>query len=242
MLACLYSNLICQPMSLKIKNLALLDESNLFEKILKKYLLDPEPVNVVIQATDGVDLFTKLSNFDVDILLTDISVNQKNMCDIIAAIRQSYPKIRILVLSMNTDISTVSELVDMGIHGYISKKDDPEELVQAIRLVANGMIYRNKIFTEALYWNKQHNVKPAPDKEDILLSDREKDLLQLLWSEKSNREIAEHFFLSVRSVEKMRQHMKEKLGIRSTIGLLKYAIDKKIIIRENNSGQLFITG
>lgn len=130
---------------------------------------------------------------------------------------------------MCTDSDLISDLLDMGIHGYISKSDEPEELLQAIRAAAENRIYRNRLFTEALYRHKQNTFRAYSDGNTVLLNDREKKILQLLWEEKSNKEIADALYLGVRSVEKIRQDMKEKVGAKSTVGLLKYAIAKRII-------------
>jgi DNA-binding NarL/FixJ family response regulator len=103
------------------------------------------------------------------------------------------------------------------------------ELIRAILSVAENKIYRSRLFTEVLYWNKQVNIKRDSASGNITLSDREKEILQLLWEEKSNKEIASQLFLSIRSIEKIKQDMKEKLEVKSTIGLLKCAINKQII-------------
>jgi len=95
--------------------------------------------------------------------------------------------------------------------------------------ISEQRIYRSRLFTEVLYWNKQNKIKASPGMINISLSEREQAILRLLWEEKSNKEIADALFLSVRSVEKIRQDMKEKLGVKSTIGLLKYALQKTII-------------
>jgi DNA-binding NarL/FixJ family response regulator len=216
-------------MSMKPINLAMVDEYPLFIKVLKNYLGEQKDIDVVFHTSDLPDLFEKLKHFTVDLLLIDVSISQQDVLEALTAIRNSYPKIRVLVLSKSTDISLVNDLLDLGIHGYISKMDDPEELVQAIISVAEGKIHRNKLFTEALYLNKQNNSRIYTAMDLVSLNEREKKVLQLLWEEKSNKEIADEVFLSVRSIEKIRQDMKEKLGIKSTVGLLKYAISKKII-------------
>ncbi|MDO6434630.1 response regulator transcription factor [Flavitalea sp. BT771] len=210
-------------------NLAIVDDHVLFRKTLKAFLSDQENINVTVQATDIFDLMNKLRAASIDVLLMDIFLPELNGSEALNLIRTEHPTLKILVLSMSSDMNLISDLLDAGIHGYISKADEPEELLQAIRAVADNRIYRNRIFTEALYWNKQNNIKNHVGKSDVTLSDREKKLLQLIWEEKSNKEIADELFLGVRSVEKIRQDMKEKIGVRSTVGLLKYAISRKII-------------
>jgi DNA-binding NarL/FixJ family response regulator len=209
-------------------NLGIVDDHALFRKTLKSFLSEQDNLTIAIQASDIFDLLTKLKTSTVDILVMDIFLPELNGNDALNIIRKDYPSMKILVLSMSTDLDLISDLLDAGIHGYISKADEPEELLQAIEAVADNRIYRNRIFTEALYWSKQNDMKSF--KESMAqLNEREKKILQLIWEEKSNKEIADELFLGIRSVEKIRQDMKEKIGVKSTVGLLKYAIHKKII-------------
>jgi DNA-binding NarL/FixJ family response regulator len=144
-------------------------------------------------------------------------------------IRCQFPDIKIIVLSMCSDMDLLSDMHDAGLYGIVSKADEPEELVRAITSVSEQRIYRNKLFTELMYWNKQNNIRMYNSSDDVSLSEREKDVLKLLWEEKSNKEIGDQLSLGVRSIEKIRQDIKEKIGVKSTTGLLKYAINKKII-------------
>jgi len=210
-------------------NLAIVDDHALFRKTLRNYLAEQENIHVSVLASDIFDLQNKLKDASADILLMDIFLPKQNGNEALESIHSEYPRLKILVLSMSTDMDMISDLLEAGIHGYISKTDEPEELLQAIRAVADNRIYRNHLFTEAMYWNKQNNIRNHIEKPVVLLSDREKRMLQLIWEEKSNKEIADELFLGVRSVEKIRQDMKEKTGARSTVGLLKYAIHHRII-------------
>lgn len=186
-------------------------------------------MQVSIQTSDMGDLLEKLKGFPIDVLITDIFLRGLNGSEVLSVVRDKFPNIKILVLSMCTEIELLSEILDVGIHGCVSKYDEPEELLQAIESVAGGRIYRNKLFTEALYWNKQNNIRSNAADFSVTLSDRERKVLQLIWEEKSNKEIADTIFLGIRSVEKLRQDLKDKLGVKSTVGMLKYAINKRII-------------
>ena len=216
-------------------NLAIMDDHALFRKMLKNYLSGQKDMNVVIETSHTDDLLGQLRNSSVDVLLIDMIMPQVNDNDIIKIIRREYSEIKILILSMCIDLDIISGLLDSGIHGYVSKTDEPEELVKAIIAVSENKIYRTRLLTDALYRNKQNNII-ADSYGNYSLSEREKKVLQLLWEEKSNKEIADHLFLSVRSIEKIRQDMKEKLGVKSTVGLIKYAIKKKILTAD---AQLF---
>ena len=210
-------------------NLAIVDDHALFRKILKDFLSQQEDINVAVQACDAFDLMEKLRTSSINILLMDVFLPEISGNEVVNMIRSEFPEMRILVLSMSTDMDLISDLQNAGIHGYVSKADDPEELLQAIRAVSDNRIYRNRLFTEALYWNKQNGVRSFIEGPDAALNEREKKILQLIWEEKSSKEIADLLFLGIRSIEKIRQDMKEKTGIKSTVGLLKYALARKII-------------
>jgi DNA-binding NarL/FixJ family response regulator len=211
----------------KFASLAIVDDHALFRKALKNYLSEQKNINVIMQASDVNELLEKLRHFSIDVLVMDLFMPGLNGNDALRIIRSRYPEMKIIILSMNADVDVISDLLDSGIHGYISKSDEPDELLQAIQAVAEGRIYRNRIFTEALYWSKQHSI--ATTRTNVVLNEREKRILQIIWEEKTNKEIANELFLSVKSVEKIRQELKEKIGVRSTVGLLKYAISNQII-------------
>ncbi len=209
-------------------NVAIVDNRTLFRKTLKDYLSGHPNINVVIQTAEIENIHRKLIDYDIHILLIDVYSPDSNAHDTIQQIKRLCPDIKILVLSINMDMNLLSELLDLDIAGYISEFDEPEDLLRAILSLSNERIYKNKMFTEILYWNKQNN-RPVATDTNVALNDREKELIRLLWEEKSNKEISHMLFLSVRSVEKLRQDLKEKLGVKSTVGLLKYALSKKII-------------
>lgn len=213
----------------KFINIGIVDDHALFRKSLKNYLAEQVNINVRIQASQMDELVGKLMHFPIDVLLMDLFMPGTNGSDAVRIVRAAYPDIRILILSMNSDMELISDLLDSGIHGYISKSDEPEELLEGIQAVAEGRIYRNRMFTEALYWSKQHNMQTFGKATFVELNEREKRVIQLIWEEKSNKEMANELFLGVRSVEKIRQELKEKIGVRSTVGLLKYAISNRIV-------------
>jgi DNA-binding NarL/FixJ family response regulator len=207
-------------------HLGIVDDHSLFRKTLHNFLSSYKNLNVVIQASNVTDLFNKLRGISLDVLLMDLMMPGLKGADAVYAVKSEYPRVKILALSMCADMDLISDILDMGIYGYISKSDEPEELIQAILTVSEDRIYRNRMLTEALYWIRQKDVKEP----NIQLSEREKKILQMIWEEKSNKEIAEELFLGIRSVEKIRQDIKEKLGVKSTVGALRYAINKKIIV------------
>jgi DNA-binding NarL/FixJ family response regulator len=220
-------------------NVAIVDDHTLFRKTLKNYLSEQRNVHVVIQSPDVPDLLKKLKDFSVDVIVMDIFMPKLNGYEAAILIKEAYPHIKILALSMCTDMGLLSDLLNVGVYSILSKADEPEELIRAITCVSDGRIYRSKLLTEVMYWNMQLDVKKGVDAVNISLREREKEVIQLLWEEKSNKEIAEHLYLGIRSVEKIRQDLKDKLGVKSTVGLIKYAITNKIIKVTSSSYSYF---
>ncbi len=201
----------------------------MFRKAIKDYLLQYPDIHVSIETSDGSDLLSRLVHTACDLLILDLYMPNCNVPELIQQIRQQYTPVRIIVLSMCTEIPVISTLLDLGIHGYLSKDADPEELYKAIVSVYNNKIYKNYLFTEALYWNKADAQQNDVYRHKAVYTEREQKILQLIWEEKTTREIAADFFLSTRSIEKIRQEMKEKIGVSTTVGMLKYALKNKII-------------
>lgn len=210
-------------------NLALVDDHVLFRKTLKNYLLEQGRFSIPISTSSPVELLDQLGAYPVDIVLCDILKFDIDEIEVLGQIRSLSGNIKVIVVSESTDISLVSDLLDAGVSGFVSKRDEPEELLQAIQSVAQGSIFRNRYFTEALYWNKQLDFDPLTVRGTVRLNDREKRILQLIWDEKNGKEIANVLYLSVRSIEKIRQDLKVKLDVKSTIGLMKYAMRERII-------------
>ena len=152
-----------------------------------------------------------------------------NSIDAIKTINDDYPKIKIIVLSICTDLNIISNLLDIGIHAYLSKNEEPHKLVEAISSASQNRLYRNDLYTAALFLNKENSIKKSDFAPKTILNEREKQIIQLLWEEKSNKEISQRVFLSVRSVEKIRQDIKEKLEFKSIAGLFRYALEQGII-------------
>src|ERR1700724_1325131 len=101
-------------------NLAIVDDHSLFRKMLKSFLSEHENINVAVQAAEMLDLFNKLKTSSIDVLLMDFFMPGLSGNDALRIIRSEYPAIKILVLSMSTDMDLISNLLDAGIHGYIS--------------------------------------------------------------------------------------------------------------------------
>jgi len=210
-------------------NIGITDDHTLFRMALTDYLSRQQQLNIVIQTSSCEELILHLKDKRIDILLLDIYMQTLNGDEALKIIREQYPDIKVIVLSMCIDMNILNEMLDIGVHGLISKADEPEKLLEAIAWVAGERIFRNKLFTEVLYWNKQYDIQSSKIKTKVNLNDREKEIILMIWEEKSNKEISECLFIGVRSIEKARQDIKDKLGVKTTVAVLKYALKEGII-------------
>jgi DNA-binding NarL/FixJ family response regulator len=206
--------------------IALLDDHTLFRKTIRDYLGSSNDMEVRIEASSLQQLFTELEYKPIDIVIMDFYMPDVNGLEALQVLRKTHTNIKIIFLSMCQDVSIVRRLLEEGIYAYLSKADEPEDLVTAIQSASKNKAYRNRLFTEALYWNSESNLIGNGGTN---FDDREKRVLQLMWQEKNNQEIADELFLSIRTVEKIRQNMKSKLGVKSTIGLLRYAVENMLV-------------
>lgn len=217
---------------MKAIKLGIADSHRLFCEVLKNFFAHHPRIHAVFD-TDESNLLATLETSHIDVLLLEIVTPGMKGIETLKTIRNLYPELKVIILSMATDLELVDELFDIGIHAYISKSDEPENLMQAIISATEDKIYRNKILTDALYFNRRENLKRHAKNAVVDLDEREKKILQMLWEEKSNQDIAKEFFLGVRSIEKIRRALKEKIGTKSSIGLIKYALNNKIIDTSN---------
>ena len=152
------------------------------------------------------------------VVLMDINMPKLNGIDAIELFKRELPKCRVVMLSMHDTREYISSSVLRGAAGYVLKDVPTEEIVAAIEAVADGQTYFSSGVREALVEPKLADAG--------LLTSRERDVLLLIAEGKSNREIAQSFNASVATVETHRKNLKKKLGVATTAGLVRYALDR----------------
>ncbi len=212
----------------KIK-LFLVDDHDIVRDGLKSLLSNSTEIKIIGEAANGAQFFNALHNEIPDILLLDISLPDVSGIEIAKKLNESNPEIGILILSMFTDEDFIINAIKVGARGYLPKNSKKEELINAITIVFNGGEYYpvsiNEIVAKS-YINKMKNKSISLVE---LLTDREKEIMHLVVDGLSNNEIAEKLFISVRTVETHKSRVIQKLGLKSTVDLVKFAIKNKII-------------
>lgn len=188
-------------------------------------LVDGDPgISIVLTSSSPKALLEQLDKTKVDVLLTDIVMPEMNGNELAKVVRQRFPSIKILALSMSGQGDIVNEMInDADISGYILKNVSRDDLRAAIHKIAGGGIYFSEEVLAELEKYK------APRQSDVTLTQREIEIIQLMERELGNKEIASQLFISERTVETHRKNIFRKLGKNTLIGVIKYAYDHKII-------------
>lgn len=214
---------------LPLTKLCIVDDHTIFRKALKEVVSNKEGIEVAFDAENGQELLKKLPHHEIDIVLLDLFMPVMSGREVIVYMKEHHPEIKIIVISACQELSIINSVLEMGVHAYISKTADVSELWDALEQVKCNKLYENKLLKQTLYWQAHERLTQNDTYRQIRYNTTHQKLLELLWQEKSTLEIAHELFMSVSSIEKLKQQLKEKIGAKSTIGLIKYALNKKLI-------------
>jgi two-component system nitrate/nitrite response regulator NarL len=163
-----------------------------------------------------------------DIILSDINMPEMDGILFTREVKKEYPEIKVLALSMFGEKSTISEILDAGASGYILKNTGKEELINALEKISSGgMFFSDEISAEMMKAMSERSQKKEEEK--VHLTDREKEIIQLIAKEYSNAQIGEALFISERTVETHRKNIFRKANTKTVVGLIKFAIENKLI-------------
>ncbi|NCC74230.1 MAG: response regulator transcription factor [Sphingobacteriia bacterium] len=215
-----------------------IDDHQLIIDGMKFVLQDEEDVVFAGGAASMEEALMFLKNNNVDVVLADISMPKHSGIEITKKIKELYPGIQVLALTMHEDISMISKMVDAGASGYILKRTNMNELIDAIKVAASGGKYLSSEIQAILMENLGGNtgITVIPDDATAPLSARELEILNLIAKEFSNEQIAEKLFISERTVETHRRNIFTKTKTKTIVGLIKYAIKNGLINQENENG------
>lgn len=215
---------------MRLIRIALADDHTLVRAGLKSLLSHISDVQVVAEAGDGRSLLDLLPRCQPDIALLDLAMPGLNGLETIGQVRRESPGTRVLVLSTHNNPEYVMRALQTGASGYIIKGASIEELETAIRIVTAGGAYLGVDIPSTLV-EQAMNPAREPGLQDRLTS-RQREILQLLAEGRTNQEIADKLFLSIKTVETHRSQLMRRLGIHDLAGLTRYAIHQGVILPE----------
>ena len=206
------------------------DDHGIVRKGLR-FVLESDPgMRVVAEASNGREAAALCEQLKPDIAILDIAMPQMNGIEAVAQIHKASPKTQCLILSMHTDETYILRALSAGAKGYILKDAVEDEVLPAVQAVLRGKSYFSPAIAKTLLedyirYLRQRGLEDSYD----LLTDREKEVLQLLAEGRSNKEVANVLGLSVTTVETHRTNLMQKLGLHSTAEIVLYAVRKRII-------------
>jgi len=201
---------------------AIVDDHQLFRSGLH-FILENEPdIEVLIESSNGKQFLNSLKDIKPDVVLMDINMPEMDGVEASKSAIEKYPDLNILVLSMYSDIEYYNTMIDIGVKGFILKDIENKELATAIRKVYNGGNYFSQELLLRLIKNK-------PDNEAIDLTNREKEVLELICQGYSNQEVSEKLFISQRTVERHRSSLLFKTNSKNSISLVVYSIKNNLV-------------
>ena len=136
--------------------LCIVNHNNLFRELIADFFSRQKNIKTTIESANTIDLIDKIRKSPVDIILLDLLTPKLSSIDIIATIQKEFPNIKIIVISIHTDMHTVISLLDLGIFAYLSNEESAQHLLQAVVAASENRIYKNNLYTEALYLNKEN--------------------------------------------------------------------------------------
>lgn len=208
--------------------LVLVDDHQMFLDGLELILSSAPNLDIIARYSSAKDALRNFSSDKPDVLITDLNMPEVSGITLTKEIKSQFPESKILVLSMHNDRETVSEILDAEAEGYVLKNSDKSELIKAIVAVAEGGTYYSNEIVSIILSRFVQKEKRAEVVENI--TDREKEVLELIAQELSNDEIAEKLFISKRTVETHRKNLMAKTKAGSIVGLLKFAVRNELIL------------
>lgn len=216
--------------------LLIVDDHKIIINGIRAMLENLPHIQIIGEAYNGREAVEFVNNHSIDLVIMDIKMPEVNGIEATKAILSEHPDIKVLALSMFDDNLYISNMLQAGASGYILKNTDKQELITAIQKVAEGETYFSRKVTSVVMQtfisknvaSAQLNTEIKPEE----LTYREIEILKLIAQQMTNQEIADKLQISPRTVHSHRRSLMQKMGVKNTAGLVKYAVQNNLIETE----------
>ena len=200
------------------------DDHEMFRDGLASLLESTAKWEISEKVSNGLEVLEALKHGKYDVILLDINMPKMNGIETAEIVRQKYPKVKVLMLSMFNDVKNIQKVIKVGAHGYLLKDSSKNELLEGISTVLEGGTFFVDKVKEVLI----EGLRSDSSFSHIKLTDREKEVLSLICRELTTQQIANKMDVSTHTVETYRKHLLAKTGAKNSIGLLKFAMENHL--------------
>jgi DNA-binding NarL/FixJ family response regulator len=206
---------------MKIRTI-IVDDHRILRDGIKALFREMEIIELVGEASNGFELMSLIEKCEVDLILMDINMPGMDGIEATSETFKKCPSVKIIVLSMYDDVNHYNSMINLGVHGFLLKESNYDEMETAIKSVFSGRPY----FSQELLLNLLKTKKENPS---IHITKREKDVLELICKGLSTAEIADKLCVSVSTIEKHRAELLSKTGSPNSTALAVYAIKNNLV-------------
>jgi DNA-binding NarL/FixJ family response regulator len=206
------------------KKVFIVDDHPIVRQGLMQLINAEQDLTICGQGEDAYQALKQIRALKPDVTLLDISLKDTGGIELLKEMRAQDPTLRVLILSMHDESLYAERALRAGARGYVMKQEAPQVLLQAIRKVLKGEVYVSEKMSAVLLQRMVGNRKPDGALPMDRLTDREMEIFRMIGAGMTVKEIAEKLFLSAKTIEAHREHIKEKLSLKTSAELLRFAI------------------
>lgn len=204
--------------------IVIIDDHPFVREGLKQLLAGQSDFQLIGEASSMQEAQSVVDTARPDVAVVDLTLGSDDGVDLVRWMREKHPGIRVLVLSMQEEALYAERLLRLGVSGYVMKNAAGTDFLGALRKVARGQRHVSSAMGERLLSQLARGRAPGPDEDPVSsLTDRELEVFRMIGAGISTREISQRLDLSMKTVDAHRRHMREKLNLRSTSELIRYA-------------------
>ena len=207
-------------------NILIADDHTIVRKGIKQILMEEFIEAVIEEVADGNEMLHKIRSEKFDIVISDISMPGRSGLESLKQVKEEFPKLPVLILSMHSEDQYAIRVLKAGASGYLTKDSAPEELVKAVKQILSTGRYISPVVAEKLAENINQN---SSEELHESLSDREFEVLKMIGSGKTVSEIAQILSLSVNTISTYRVRILEKTKLHSNSEVMHYVLENKLV-------------
>jgi len=217
-------------MSKKIR-LLLVDDHEIVRAGIRMLFLAEDDMEIVGEVGSGPEAIESVRELEPDVVIMDVAMPGMTGIEATRQIKEANPDTTVLALTMYDDEQYFFEMLNAGASGYIPKRAAPDDLVSAIRVVSQGNVFLHSTLAKFLMKDVLDQTETRADAQQAIpeLTPREHEVLTYIAEGFTNREIAEALVISIKTVDRHRENIMQKLNLHSRVELVKYAIEKGLI-------------